>query len=220
MIKCPTSKLSSHDQCTTLTLNGCICMYLYVELRVSVVLSLDTARFNYWFHLPRGSSKPPGKKWVNAVRGNSRCLLWEPHGTHRYSLTGNTLRPRYRYQPVNAVWGKSRCSLWEPYGTQSSYLTGNTLRLRYRAQPVNAVWGKSRCLLWEPCGTHWYSPYLTGNTLRLRYRDQPVNAVWGNSRCLLWEPYGTHKYTVWRQVCALMKCKLCELVRRLSVIIH
>jgi hypothetical protein len=91
---------------------------------------------------------------VNAVWGNSRCLLWEPYGTHTYSpyLTGNTLRLHYRAQPVNAVWGNSRCLLWEPYGTHtySPYLTGNTLRLHYRAQPVNAVWGNSRCLLWEP----------------------------------------------------------------------
>jgi hypothetical protein len=24
---------------------------------------------------------------INAVRGNSRCLLWEPYGTHRYIYT-------------------------------------------------------------------------------------------------------------------------------------
>jgi hypothetical protein len=32
-------------------------------------------------------------------------------------LTGNTLRLRYKAEPVNAVWGKSRCLLWESYGT-------------------------------------------------------------------------------------------------------
>jgi hypothetical protein len=32
-------------------------------------------------------------------------------------LTGNTLRLRYKAQPVNAVQGNSRCLLWEPYGT-------------------------------------------------------------------------------------------------------
>jgi hypothetical protein len=32
-------------------------------------------------------------------------------------LTGNTLRPHYKPQPVNAVWGNSLCLLWEPYGT-------------------------------------------------------------------------------------------------------
>jgi hypothetical protein len=31
-------------------------------------------------------------------------------------LTGNTLRLRYRDQPVNAVWGNSRFLLWEPFG--------------------------------------------------------------------------------------------------------
>jgi hypothetical protein len=37
----------------------------------------------------------------------------EPYGTLRYSsyLTGNTLRLRYRAQPVNAAWGNSRCLL-------------------------------------------------------------------------------------------------------------
>jgi hypothetical protein len=55
----------------------------------------------------------------------SRCLLWEPYGTQIHSvgrklspyLTGNTLRLRYKAQPVNAVQGNSRCLLWEPYGT-------------------------------------------------------------------------------------------------------
>jgi hypothetical protein len=32
-------------------------------------------------------------------------------------LTGNTLRLRYRDQPVNVVYGNSLCLLWEPYGT-------------------------------------------------------------------------------------------------------
>jgi hypothetical protein len=86
---------------------------------------------------------------VNAVWANSRCLLWEPYGTHRYSsyLTEYTLRLHYRDQPVNAVWGNSRCLLWDPYGTHrySSYLIGDTLRLHYRDQPFNAVWGNIRC---------------------------------------------------------------------------
>jgi hypothetical protein len=34
-------------------------------------------------------------------------------------FTRNTLRLRYRAQPVNVVWGNSRCLLWEPYGTHS-----------------------------------------------------------------------------------------------------
>jgi hypothetical protein len=42
---------------------------------------------------------------VNAVYGNSRCLLWEPYGTHKYSsyLTGSTLDLRYGDQPLNAI---------------------------------------------------------------------------------------------------------------------
>jgi hypothetical protein len=63
-------------------------------------------------------------------RGNGRCFLWEPYGTHRYT-----------------VWVYK----------SSLYLRGNTLRIRYKAQPVNAVWGNIRCLLWEPYGTHRYT---------------------------------------------------------------
>jgi hypothetical protein len=51
--------------------------------------------------------------------GNSRCLLWESYGPHKSSsyFTGNTLRLRYREQPVNTSQGNSRCLLWELYGT-------------------------------------------------------------------------------------------------------
>jgi hypothetical protein len=66
---------------------------------------------------------------VKVVWGNSRCLLWEPYGTHKYTV----------------------CRM------KNSYLTGNTLRNRYNPQPVNAVWGNSRCLLWKPYGTHRYT---------------------------------------------------------------
>jgi hypothetical protein len=97
-----------------------------------------------------GTSVPEPDTEQNTVHTehiNTLCGHFSPY------LTGNTLRLRYRAQPVNAVWGNSRCLLWEPYGTLcghfSPYLTGNTLRLRYRAQPVNAVWGNSRCLLWS-----------------------------------------------------------------------
>jgi hypothetical protein len=132
---------------------------------------------------------------VNAVWGNSRCLLWEPYGTHRYTLC-------------------AECGVLNNIYKSIPYLTGNTLCLNYKAQPVNVVWRNNRCLLWEPYGTHRYavlaecrvlnniyksSPYLTGNTLRRHYKAQPVNAVWGNSRCLLWELYGTHRCTVWAE---------------------
>jgi hypothetical protein len=47
---------------------------------------------------------------VNSVCGDSRCLLWEPYGTNRYSsyLTGNTVHLHYKDKPVNVVWGNSR----------------------------------------------------------------------------------------------------------------
>jgi hypothetical protein len=32
-------------------------------------------------------------------------------------LTGNTIRPRYRAEPVNAAGENRSCLLWEPYGT-------------------------------------------------------------------------------------------------------
>jgi hypothetical protein len=57
--------------------------------------------FLLWNNIWRFSSYLTGKPLrlryrdqpVNAVWGNSRCLLWEPYGTHRYSsyLTGSTL---------------------------------------------------------------------------------------------------------------------------------
>jgi hypothetical protein len=45
--------------------------------------------------------------------GETVAVYCENHTEHRYSpyLTGNTLRLRYRDQPVNAVWGNSRCLL-------------------------------------------------------------------------------------------------------------
>jgi hypothetical protein len=58
-------------------------------------------------------------------------------------FTGDTLRLRYRDQPVNvryevftAVTMKN-VVFWDI--KPSSYLTADTLRLRYRAQTVNAV---------------------------------------------------------------------------------
>jgi hypothetical protein len=74
---------------------------------------------------------------VNAVWGNSCCLLWKSYGIHRYTL-----------------WAEC-----------NPYLTVNTLRLRYSSQPVNAVWGNSRCLLWEPHGTHKYTLWIESEAL-------------------------------------------------------
>jgi hypothetical protein len=53
-------------------------------------------------------------------------------------LTGNTLRLRYKAQPVNAVYCENNKEHIDIYKF-SSYLRGNTLRLRYKAKPVNAV---------------------------------------------------------------------------------
>jgi hypothetical protein len=70
-------------------------------------------------------------------------------------LTGNTLRLRYKDQPVNAVWRNSRCLLWETYGTQIIYK--DSIRTSQETHYVTAVWGNNRCLLWEPYGTHTYT---------------------------------------------------------------
>jgi hypothetical protein len=45
--------------------------------------------------------------------GGTVAVYCENHTEHKYSpyLTGNTLRLRYRTQPVNAVWENSRCLL-------------------------------------------------------------------------------------------------------------
>jgi hypothetical protein len=150
--------------------------------------------------------------WCHVVSSQSHKLLAAPSATslalkklnwnplmadfHRNSiqefssyLTGNTLRLRYRDQPVNAVWRNSRCLLWEPYGTHrySPYLTGNTLRHRYREQPVNAVWRNSRCLLWEQYGTHRYTLWAESivlDKLKRMVHVEPLssrNALWWQS---------------------------------------
>jgi hypothetical protein len=50
-------------------------------------------------------------------------------------LTGNTLRLRYKAQPINA----QEHNLSYISNRLIPYLTGNTLRLRYKAQPVNII---------------------------------------------------------------------------------
>jgi hypothetical protein len=69
-----------------------------------------------------------------------------PFGQFSSYLTANTLRLRYRAQPVMpfretvAVYCENHTEhINTPCGHFSSYLTGNTLRLRYRALPVNDV---------------------------------------------------------------------------------
>jgi hypothetical protein len=152
-------------------------------------------------------------------------------------LTGDTLRLRYKAQPVNAVWGNSRCLLrncTEHINTllgtsvrtsqETHYvsatkpsrlmLCGETVAVycENRTEHINTLLGTSvrtsqethyvsatkpsRLML---CGetvavycenrtehintlSGHFSSYLTGDTLRLNYRAQPVNAIWGNSR--------------------------------------
>jgi hypothetical protein len=147
--------------------------------------------------------------------GKIVAVYCENHKEHMDTVR-NTLRLRYRDQPVNAVCGNSRCLLWEPYATHRymPYLTGNTLRARYRGQPVNVslrkpavycenhtehtdivytsqethyisatdpnrllCWGQQSLFVWKLYGTQKYSSYFTGNTLFLRHRDQSVNTV-------------------------------------------
>jgi hypothetical protein len=64
--------------------------------------------------------KRPATSFIQACRAFNPlkiyCLL---NSTYKFSsyLTGNTLRLRYKAQPVNAVYGNSRCLLRKSYGT-------------------------------------------------------------------------------------------------------
>jgi hypothetical protein len=134
----------------------------------SLVRSLTTSNHTLPSHprlcsLSVASYDSQGLRWKysNPPPHGEVTVHCQNHTQHRNSSypTGNTLRLRYRTQPVNAVWGNSHCLLSEPYATHrySSYLTGNILRLLYRTQPVNTDWGNSHCLLSEPYATHRYS---------------------------------------------------------------
>jgi hypothetical protein len=62
-------------------------------------------------------------------------------------LTENTLRLRYRDQPVNAVWGNSRCLLWESYRTHKytvwaecrDFIYKNSVRTSQETHHVSAT---------------------------------------------------------------------------------
>jgi hypothetical protein len=56
---------------------------------------------------------------VNAVWGNSRCLLWEPYGTNSHKIIQSVLHRKHITFPLKSPTGngKSRCLLWEPYET-------------------------------------------------------------------------------------------------------
>jgi hypothetical protein len=121
-------------------------------------------------HITSPIKSPP----VNDVWGNSRCLLWKPYGTHRYTV-------------------------WADYG---GFTSQETLYVSATKPNRLMMFGERVIAYCENhtdtdtlCGQN-EEMYLTGNILRLRYKPQPVNAVWGNIRCLLWGPYGTHRYTL------------------------
>jgi hypothetical protein len=53
------------------------------------------------------------------IKGTYIYTVWAECSIYKFSsyLTGNTLRLRYKAQPVNAVQENNRCLLWESYGT-------------------------------------------------------------------------------------------------------
>jgi hypothetical protein len=57
------------------------------------------------------------RRWLQFMKLLNPLLQNNIYKSSLY-LTGNTLRLRYKEQPVNAVQGNSRCLFWEPYGTQ------------------------------------------------------------------------------------------------------
>jgi hypothetical protein len=129
-------------------------------------------------------------------------------------LTGNTLRLRYRDQPINAVWGKIRCLLWESYGTHiyRPYLTGNALHLRYKAKLLNAVWEtvavycENHTELINPVRTsqeiHYESATQTKRLTQFRRtvavccenHTEYISMLYGVNKCLKVKIYGPHIY--------------------------
>jgi hypothetical protein len=106
-------------------------------------------------------------------RGTSRCLLWEPYGTHKYTVWAERIVRTSQETHYVSTTNPNQLMLFGEF-----LFTVRTIR-------------NTRI----HCVGRMQSSYFTGNTLCLFYKAQPVNAVWGNIRCLLWEPYGTHKYT-------------------------
>jgi hypothetical protein len=121
----------------------------------------------------------------------SRCLLWEAYKTHKYILwaecspylTGNTLRLRYRAQPVNAVWGNSRCLLWEAYKTHKYILWAECSPYLQETHYVSATEPNLLMLFRETvavycdnhtghtdtlCGRMQFVPHRKHNTFRLQ----------------------------------------------------
>jgi hypothetical protein len=145
---------------------------------------------------------------VGAVWGNSRCLLWEPYRTRRYTVWAvRTTKEIHHISTTETsrlmLFGGTVAVYYENHTEHKDtlfilYLTGNTSRLCCRAQPVNAVLGKQSLFTVRtirdtqiPCVG---SPYLIAN---ITSATQPKRLIlFGETRCLLSEPYGTHRYTV------------------------
>jgi hypothetical protein len=68
-------------------------------------------------HQSRRGPKPKQLCWRGPAAIYSNALLPSVFNVQEFRLylTGNTLRLRYKAQPVNAFWGNSRCLLWESY---------------------------------------------------------------------------------------------------------
>jgi hypothetical protein len=137
-------RLGSRSSVATIEVPTCVCMYKN-SARTS---HENTLRLHY-------KAQP-----VNAVKGNSRCLLWEPYGTHKYTLVyKNSVRTSQETHYVSATkpnrlllfretvagYCENRTEHTNTLQTNirdfSLCLTGNILRFRYNAQLVHAAWG-------------------------------------------------------------------------------
>jgi hypothetical protein len=98
---------------------------------------------------------------VNAVWGNSRCLFWEPYGTHKYNVWAEC-RVLIYTSPVRTSQETHYVSTTTP---NRLMLFGETVAVYCEKHTEhtdtlcgqNGVWGSSRCLLWETYGTHRYT---------------------------------------------------------------
>jgi hypothetical protein len=89
---------------------------------------------------------------------SSRCLLWEPYGTHavrtsqetHYVSSTETNRLMMFVETVGVYCENHKRHI------DTVRTPHETHYLSARDQPVNTVWGNSRCLLWEPYGTQRY----------------------------------------------------------------
>jgi hypothetical protein len=106
-------------------------------------------------------------------------VAWEPYGRHKssYYLTGNTLHPRSRDQPVIVVLCETVAVCCENH-KEHIYAVCTSQEAHYiSATETSRLMLFRETVAWELYGTHKSSYYLTGNTSHPRYRDQPVNVV-------------------------------------------